>query len=326
VVNCINPFALSLPNRNVLVWLCCVFSISVCAEDELFTDYRVKTDLSGNIVATGSDTLASLMAFWAEDFSKLYPAVAFEMHNEGSATAPPALLVGASQIAPMSRRMSDAEFNEFENKLGFLPTEIPVAVDAIALFVHRDNPLEGITLNQLAAIFSSDGDCIEHKKVTTWGELGLDDAWRYKHIEAFGRNADSGSYSFFKDTVLCQSSFNEKMINLPGSGSIVQAVSYNPYAIGFSGKGYKTSGVKTLPILINGKATLPTNLNNTEWVYPLSRYLYLYVINPPNRPISEVTREFVTFVLSKQGQKIVELDGYVSIPPQLAQLNIDKIN
>jgi phosphate transport system substrate-binding protein len=305
------------------VWLLMLTAIKVNAQEGEFADYQQQLNISGKIVSTGSDTLANLMSFWGDDFKVIYPNVEFEMHSEGSATAPPALLTATTDLAPMSRRMSDDERNTFFQRWGYLPTEMAVAVDAVALFVHRDNPLPSITLNQLAAIFSNAGDCIHHEKITTWGALGLADSWYYKHIETYGRNADSGSYSFFKDAVLCQSEFNHNMQNLPGSGSIVQAVSYNPYAIGFSGRGYKTSGVRTLPILLNGKLTLPSDLNTVEWGYPLSRYLYIYINKAPAKALTPLVREFMTYVLSKKGQKTVELDGYVAISAELANKNVE---
>ena len=288
-------------------------------------DYQAQGKLSGKIYATGSDTLANMMSFWAEEFSRRYPEVEFELHAEGSNTAPPALLNGSSNLAPMSRQMNAAELALFQQKYGYQPTAIKVAVDAIAVFVHRNNPLKSISIKQLDQIFSAQMQCGGTKKLTHWGELGLDEKWQHQAIEILGRDSRSGSYSFFKDIALCRGMFASNMQTLPGSASIVQAISNNPAAIGFSGMGYKTSGVRTLAIMHQGEALLPSVAADTNWDYPLSRFLYLYVNKAPGIALPELLREFVLFVLSNSGQQTVELDGYAAVSPQVIADDLHKL-
>lgn len=319
-------------NSSLSLRLSAIFSlILVLAFNTLaFADgaqnYQQKAGLSGKLVSTGSDTLANLMAYWVEDFQSIYPHVEFELHSEGSSTAPPALLNGISHIAPMSRLMSSEELAQFQQKFGYPPTAVEVAIDAIAVFVHRDNPLPAISVEQLAAIFSANSNCHGQQKISQWGQLGLTDSWHSKPIEPYGRNAESGSYSFFKQAVLCNQDFATNMQNLPGSGSIVQAISYNQHAIGFSGMGYKTSGVRTLPIVVNGSLTWPNSENKAQWNYPLSRFLTLYVNKPPERPLPPLTQEFLLYILSKNGQKTVELDGYVKVANSVIEQNLIKLS
>lgn len=313
----------------VMGWLILQPLTAYCLNSPL-GDYQSQGKLSGKIYSTGSDTLANMMSFWAEEFTRIYPQVAFELHSEGSTTAPPALLSGVSNIAPMSRQMNSAELALFQQKFGYQPSAIKVAVDAIAVFVHRDNPLQAISIKQLDQIFSAQLLCGGTSKLTRWGQLGLDQQWEHKPIEVFGRDARSGSYSFFKDMALCRGMFASNMQTLPGSASIVQAISNNPYAIGFSGMGYKTSGVRTVAIMHQGEALLPSIAADTNWHYPLSRFLYLYVNKAPGIALPELLREFILFVLSNSGQRTVELDGYAAVSPQvivddLQQLEISQV-
>ena len=284
--------------------------------------YQPQHYLSGKISSAGSDTLANLMTFWAAEFVSLYPQVEFDLHSEGSATAPPALLSGQSNIAPMSRLMNKEELATFEQKFGYQPTPMRVAMDAIAVFVHQQNPLTTITMQQLAQIFAEQRHCASSEPIRYWQEFNINKPWSVEPIDVIGRNSDSGSYGFFKEVVLCNAAFFLDMQTLPGSGSIVQAISYNKNAIGFSGIGYKTSGVRTLAILQNGKANLPNKNGTTNWDYPLSRFLYLYVNKAPNKPLEPLIQEFILLVLSESGQKTVEQDGYTTIAPEIIQADL----
>jgi phosphate transport system substrate-binding protein len=298
---------------------------SIKAFNSPIGDYQSKGELTGEIKSTGSDTLANLMSFWAQEFQYRYPNIEFELHSEGSTTAPPALLTGASNLAPMSRAMKTEELALFQHKFGYQPIAIKVAMDAIAVFVHRDNPLTGITIEQLDRIFSDHALCGQHSQITRWEQLGLTEQWTHKKIDVLGRDSRSGSYSFFKDVALCTGAFSADMQILPGSGSIVQAISNNINAIGFSGMGYKTSGVRTLAIIQNEKMTLPNISTDTNWDYPLARFLYLYVNKSPNEPLPPVLREFILLVLSNTGQHTVELDGYAAVSEAVIEENLQKL-
>jgi len=145
--------------------------------DPTIAEYTKSSGVSGNLSSVGSDTLANLMTLWAEEFKREYPNVNIQIQAAGSSTAPPALTEGTSNIGPMSRRMKDKEIEAFEKKYGYKPTEIRVAIDALAVFVHKDNPIEGLTIPQVDAIFSSTRKCGEAEDITRWGQVGLTGGW-----------------------------------------------------------------------------------------------------------------------------------------------------
>ena len=279
--------------------------------------YKKTTDnVSGNLSSVGSDTLANLMTFWSEEFKRLYPSVNMQIQAAGSSTAPPALTQGTSNFGPMSREMKDKEIAEFESKYGYKPTAVPVAVDALAVFVNQDNPAKGLSIEAVDAIFSSTLKCGKDKSINTWGDTGLSGKYASKDIILYGRNSVSGTYGYFKDHALCKGDFKTSVKEQPGSAAVVQAVATNPYAIGYSGIGYTVSGAKALALKAKDgdqfiKATPANALNGT---YPLSRYLYVYVNKKPGQPLPAAEREFLKMALSKQGQQIVEKDGYVPLP------------
>jgi phosphate transport system substrate-binding protein len=299
---------------------------SALAIDPRIHQYQNTPPLTGELNSTGSDTLANLMSFWTDEFKAIYPEITVSLHSEGSATAPPALLSATANIAPMSRKMTENELSTFELKFGYEPTAIKVAIDAIAIFVHKNNPLNHISMLQLEAIFSARPRCTDATRIHYWHNLletGQDHTKTV--IDVYGRNSDSGTNGFFKKLALCNGRYIDSMQRLPGNASIVQAISNNPNGIGFSGLGYKTSGVRTLAILHQGKATLPDNVGGTNWEYPLARYLYLYVNKQPNKALPEVVNEFILYVLSEAGQTTVEQDGYTSLPQALIQQELKNI-
>jgi phosphate transport system substrate-binding protein len=287
------------------------------AVDANLPTYKKTTDnVSGNLSSVGSDTLANLMTFWSEEFKRLYPSVNMQIQAAGSSTAPPALTQGTSNFGPMSREMKDKEIAEFESKYGYKPTAVPVAVDALAVFVHQDNPAKGLSIEAIDAIFSSTRKCGKDASIDTWGQTGLKGKYASKGVTLYGRNSVSGTYGYFKDNALCKGDFKTSVKEQPGSAAVVQAVATNPYAIGYSGIGYTVSGAKPLALKGVGKdqfikATPANALNGT---YPLSRYLYVYVNKKPGQPLAAAEREFLKMALSKQGQQIVEKDGYVPLP------------
>ncbi|HBF45191.1 MAG TPA: phosphate-binding protein, partial [Shewanella frigidimarina] len=256
-------------------------------------------------------TLANMMTLWAEEFKHIYPNVNIQIQAAGSSTAPPALTEGTSQFGPMSRKMKPNEVEAFEKHYGYQPTAVRVAIDALAVFVHKDNPITGLSIEQIDAIFSSTHKC-GGKEINRWGDAGLDGNWAAKDVQLYGRNSVSGTYGYFKEKALCKGDFRPNVNEQPGSASVVQSVSQSLNAIGYSGIGYKTAGVKAVAISKKGdKFIEATAANAADGTYPLSRYLYVYVNKHPNKDLSPMDREFLRFVLSKQGQQIVEKDGYV---------------
>ncbi len=302
-----------------------VFSAaSMAAIDQSLPTYEKTSGVSGNLSSVGSDTLANMMTLWAEEFKQMYPNVNIQIQAAGSSTAPPALTEGTSQFGPMSRKMKPNEEEAFEKHYGYKPIAIRVAIDALAVFVHKDNPIKGLSIEQVDAIFSSTHKC-GGSDITRWGDAGLDGSWSAKDIQLYGRNSVSGTYGYFKKKALCKGDFKANVNEQPGSASVVQSVSQSLNAIGYSGIGYKTAGVKAVALSKKGDDYIAaTPENAASGTYPLSRYLYVYINKHPNKELSPMQREFVRYVLSKQGQQVVEKDGYVALPRSVIAKDLEK--
>ncbi len=289
--------------------------------------YQKAAGVFGNLSSVGSDTLANLMTLWAEEYKRLYPNVNIQIQAAGSSTAPPALTEGTSTLGPMSRKMKSGELAAFEDKYNYKPLAVPVAIDALAIYINKDNPLKGLSVAQVDAIFSSTRKCGSKKDISRWGGTGLKGSWALKRIQLYGRNSVSGTYGFFKQKALCKGDYKNNVNEQPGSASVVQSVTTSINGIGYSGIGYKTSGVKTVPL--NRKAGQPyipaTRETAASGQYPFSRFLYIYVNKPPNKPLPVLEREFLRMVLSKQGQQIVNKDGYIPLPARIIQQVLQRI-
>ena len=293
--------------------------------DPNLPDYTSVEGVSGNLNSIGSDTLNNLMALWGEGFRAIYPNVNIQVEGKGSSTAPPALIEGTAQLGPMSRPMKSSEIDEFEKKYGFKPTEVKVAVDALAVFVHKDNPLAGMTLKQVDSVFSSTLK-FGGEDVTTWEQLGLAD-WQGRAISLYGRNSASGTYGFFKEHALAKGDFKPTVKEQPGSSAVVTGIGNDIYGIGYSGIGYKTAGVRALPLGTTAgdfKEATPENALSGD--YPMARYLIIYLNRKPGEPMDKLTQEFVRFVLSKQGQEVVVKDGYFPMPSEVATEELQKLD
>nr|WP_305818869.1 phosphate ABC transporter substrate-binding protein PstS family protein [Photobacterium leiognathi] len=294
--------------------------------DVALMPYKRVSGISGNLSSVGSDTLANLMTYWAEEFKRRYPNVNIQIQTAGSSTAPTALVEATAQIGPMSRMMKTKEVEAFEQEYGYKPTAIKVAVDALAVFVHEDNPLKGINFEQLDAIYSRTLRCGGLEPINQWGQLGLTGSWQNRGIQLFGRNSVSGTYGYFKKRALCRGDFRNNVNEQPGSASVVQSVSTSLNAIGYSGIGYKTTGIKAIPVAREGddyvEATIENSVNGR---YPLSRFLYVYVNKHPNKPLAPMEGEFLRFILSSDGQKIVQKDGYIPLPVAVVEQNLAKL-
>lgn len=288
-------------------------------------EYQKASGISGNLSSVGSDTLANLMTLWAEEFNRAYPNVNIQIQAAGSSTAPPALTEGTSNLGPMSREMKDDELEAFEGKYGYKPTVIPVAVDALAVLVNKDNPVKGLTMEQVDGIFSSTYKC-GGTDIDTWGGAGVG-AWGSKSIQLYGRNSVSGTYGYFKEHALCKGDFKSNVNEQPGSASVVQSVTSSVNGIGYSGMGYTTSGVKMVPLAKKGSTTFveATPENAINGTYPLTRYLYVYVNKKPNQPLAPLENEFIKMVLSKTGQQVVIKDGYIPLPAKVVEKELAKL-
>ena len=302
-------------------------AIAAAKVDAELTDYQKASGVSGNLSSVGSDTLANLMTLWTEEFKRAYPNVNIQVQAAGSSTAPPALTEGTSNFGPMSRKMKDKEIAAFEKKFGYKPTAIPVAIDALAVYVHKDNPVKGMSIADVDAVFSSTRKCGGAADVAKWGDLGMTGAWANRDIQLYGRNSVSGTYGYFKKKALCKGDFKNNVNEQPGSASVVQSVSASINGIGYSGIGYKTSSVRAVPLTkkVGGEFIEANADNAVAGTYPLSRFLYVYVNKAPNKALSPLEREFVKLVMSRQGQEVVVKDGYIPLPAKVVAKTMSKL-
>ncbi len=311
-----------------LVAVAATGAVAAVEVDAKIPAYQKISGVSGDVNSIGSDTLNNLMTFWAESFRKEYPNVRIQIEGKGSSTAPPALIAGTAQLGPMSRTMKKDEEDAFVSKYGYPVTKIGVALDSLAVFVHKDNPIKGLSLPQVDAIFSKTHKGGISEDYSTWGQLGLTGEWAAMPLSLFGRNSASGTYGFFKEHALAKGDFKDTVKEQPGSASVVMGVTEDRSGIGYSGIGYKTSGVKA--VALSAKEGEPfaeaTYENVLGGKYPLSRTLYIYVGKEPNKPLPAVTAEFLKFVLSKAGQEIVVKDGYMPLPAEVVAKELAKLN
>ena len=288
--------------------------------------YTKTSGVSGNLSSVGSDTLANLMTLWAEDFKRNYPNINIQIQAAGSSTAPPALTEGTSNMGPMSRKMKDKELEAFEKKFGYKPTAIPVAIDALAVFVHKDNPIKGMSIVDVDALFSSTRKCGGAKDISTWNDLGVGGSLGRQDIQIYGRNSVSGTYGYFKSKALCKGDFRSSVNEQPGSASVVQSVSTSLNGIGYSGIGYKTSSVRAIPLSKKGGDFIEASPEMAvTGKYPLSRFLYVYVNKAPNKPLAPLEREFIKMLMSKSGQEVVVKDGYIPLPSKVVEKTLTSL-
>jgi phosphate transport system substrate-binding protein len=288
--------------------------------------YTKVSGVSGNMSSVGSDTLANLMTLWAEEFKRNYPNVNIQIQAAGSSTAPPALSEGTSNFGPMSRKMKDKELQAFEAKHGYKPTAIPVAIDALAVFVNKDNPVKGMKIADVDAIFSATRTCGGEEDITKWAQVGVSGSLGGQDIQIYGRNSVSGTYGYFKKKALCKGDYKNSVNEQPGSASVVQSVATSLNGIGYSGIGYKTSSVRAVPLAKKGDDYIEaTSENAVKGTYPLSRFLYVYVNKAPNKDLTPLEREFVKLVMSKIGQEVVVKDGYIPLPATVVEKTLKSL-
>ena len=306
---------------------------SAYADDAITLDPALKSyvkvsGVSGSVSSIGSDTLNNLMTLWAEGFRKQYPRVTLQIEGKGSSTAPPALIEGMALLGPMSRTMKNSEIDAFERKFRYKPTAIPVAIDTLAVYVNKDNPVQGLTMAQLDAIFSKSRRWGHHENIEWWKQTGLNDEFSNSPISIYGRNSASGTYGFFKEHALKNGDYKDEVKEQPGSASVVQSVSEDQAGIGYSGIGYLTSNVRAVPLADKEGAPFQeaTQQNADNGSYPLWRHLYLYVNKAPNKPLDPIVGEFIKFIYSKEGQKVVIKDGFFPLKADLIERELRKLD
>lgn len=295
--------------------------------DPALSGYESVSGVSGNLKSIGSDTLNNLMTLWAEGFQSVYPNVKIEIEGKGSSTAPPALIAGTSQFGPMSRPMKSKEIEDFEDNYGYKPSNFRSAVDALAVFVNKDNPLECLSLTQLDAVFSKTRNGGHDSDITTWGQLGLTGEWADRPISLYGRNSASGTYGYYKEVALFDGDYKDSVKEQPGSSTVVQGVASDKAGIGYSGVGYKTADVRTVPLKTSedGECFDATAENAYAGDYPISRFLYIYVNKDPNEDLDPLRAEFIRYVFTQAGQQAVVKDGYFPVTKSIADQDLEKL-
>jgi phosphate transport system substrate-binding protein len=295
--------------------------------DPAISAYQKASGVSGNLSSIGSDSMNNLMTLWAETFRKYYPNVKVQVEGKGSSTAPPALIAGTAQFGPMSRTMRSTEIDQFEQRYGYKPTEVRTSYDALSVYVHKDNPIKQLSLAQVEAIFGKSRKRGYKSNVTTWGQLGLEGEWANKPIGIYGRNSASGTYGFFREHVLKNGDYKDTVKEQPGSASVVQGITEDRYAIGYSGTGYRTSGVRAVPLAENptGPYFEGTYDEVISGKYPLSRFLYVYVNKAPGKVLDPLPLEFLKLIMSKEGQDVVVKDGYMPLTAAIVKEELAKI-
>jgi phosphate transport system substrate-binding protein len=291
--------------------------------DPALPDYKAGSGVSGNLTSIGSDTLNNLMTYWAEGYRKFYPNVNIQIQGAGSGTAPPAMIQGTAQFGPMSRAMRGSEIGDFEKRYGYKPTAIRGAIDALGVFVHKDNPLQCLSLQQVDAIFSSTRRGGANAPVTTWGQVGLTGEWASRPVAMYGRNSASGTYGYFKEVALSNGDYSPAVREQPGSSTVVQGVAADINGIGYSGVGYATADVKLVQLRgADGKCYGPTAEAASTGNYPLARFLYIYVNRNPNQRMEPLRAEFIRYVYSKQGQQDVIRAGFFPLVKAIADQDL----
>jgi phosphate transport system substrate-binding protein len=304
-----------------------VVTSATFALDQSLPAYQPIAGLSGQIKSVGSDTLSNEVTVWAKAFKDLYPNVTIEVEAKGSETAPPALLQAASQFGPMSIPMTTEQLDAFQKKYGYRPSSFRVAVDALAIYVNKDNPIGCLTLPQVDQMFSTTRKGSGGRSINTWGQAGLSGEWQAKPISLYGRDTISGTYEFFRTLALYGGDFKEQVKQQPGSEGIVEGVEKDKFAIGYSGVGFKTAGVRAVPVAVNdGRKCYDTSAEATySGNYPLARYLYIYLNKKPDQPLDALRGEFIKYILSREGQTQAEKGGFYPIKNDMREADLNKL-
>lgn len=291
--------------------------------DQTVPAYGYQESASGTLTISASDNMKPLVQFWAEGLTGRHPRLKATVLRDPSGTGLAPLLEHRTEIAALSRRMTAAEISEFVREYGYEPTEVPVASDALAIFVHKDNPIAGLSLEELDAMF-----CRERRRgirytIDSWGLVGLMDEWFETPVQLYGQNAKSGAGYFFREEICKGGTFTPRLNDVEGSASVVLELENDQYGIGFSLIGYRTPMVKPLPIAMvkGGRYVEPTFQTAMDGSYPLRRNLYLYVAKAPKSSLPPALTELIRFALSAQGQEMARDHGYVPLAsPELSRL------
>lgn len=317
--------------RTLFVCLALLLSNRAFSQVEVdpnLPDYTPVAGIGGeNLKTVGSDTMNNMLALWTEEFKKSYPGVKREVDGRGSSNALPALIAGQAAFGPMSREPKKSEITAFKEKFGYEPTILATSIDMLAVYVNKDNPVEGLSFPEIDAVFSSTRKLGAKRQADKWSFFVKKGPLFSQAISCYGRNAASGTYGYFKDVVLAKGDYGAWVAASPGSSAVVQSVGSNLGGIGYSGIGYKTPDVRAIGVAeeLGGELVLPVPENAYNGKYPLSRFLYLAVNYDERKPLDPVRAQFIRYVFSKQGQMQVVKDGYLPISADIAAEELEKV-
>ncbi len=304
--------------------------------------YAPSAELSGRLTIAGSDTMQPLLSRLAAEFMRRHPDVKIGVEGGGSKTALTKFVLGYSlqargdkassghqgsaktELLATSRALTADEVSKFTSKYGFEPLAIPIAMDAVAIFVNKENPIQGLTLTQVDAIFGSARKRGYPSKIATWGDLGLQGGWERQPVRLYGRDKQSATREFFINTALGNAELKSEVKEQPGTASVILAVAKDPLGIGYAGMGYPSSMVRVVPLAEEeGKPFVePTTESIASGQYPLSRFLYLYVNKAPDAKFDPVTQEFLKFINSRDGQDVVLRARFVPLTSSQVERNL----
>jgi phosphate transport system substrate-binding protein len=315
--------------------------------DDALRSYAAEARLKGSVRGAGSPVAGMLLQVMSDPFRQFQPDVRVELTLGGTSTGPPALLSGAAQMALMGRRYTDAETSAFRAKFRYPPVEVAIATDAVAVFVHRDNPIESLTIEQLRDVFSqrrrADGARLDH-----WSELNsativttrpaASGTRTTTHpsprrpppagpIALYGIAADGGESTLFREAILGDEPLSASMRVQLTQSSAVQGIAADASGIGYAAFLYSCRGVRAVPLVspADGRAYACTAADCRSGRYPLARSLYVYLNKPPSKPLDRPMHEFLRFVLSRDGQRVAVAAGGFPLSPDAANDALEKI-
>lgn len=269
----------------------------------------------------GASDLGRLIRDWTSAFQRDHAGATLRLRPARSLASPGAFDEARGDAIYVGYRLNREAIDGFSRKLGYKPTPIRVALDAVTIFVHRDNPIRGMTLAQAGSVFSRSPMCRGAQYLATWGALGLIGEWRTRPLQVFAIGSADDVYDYFSEQALCGGALGEFVQVRPDSGSVAGAVSESLNAIGYGRGGSTTVSVKPVPLAVDANMPFvaPSERNAVSGAYPLTRFLHIYVNKSPNRPLAGVQADFVRFVLSAEGQQIASRYGYIPVTPDVAK-------
>lgn len=311
-------------------FLLCVSTASVVhgqALDPNLPVYRPVSSLKGELKLVGSNTMSHVAAVWSDGFRQFYPDVRITIDVNGSREAVRAVETNEAHIGLLSRSIDAAEAESFAKTLGYQPKVLTPCLERIAVFAHKDNPINGLTLKQVDAIFSNSLKRGEERPIRTWGQLGFPGAWANQPIVAVGRKDDTGSQLFFKEAVLLGGDYREDLVPKTGNLDLVKSIGKDPRALGFAGLSCDAPEVRSVPLAIRpeGPFVAIDSPEADAGQYPLMRPLQLVVDHNPKKEMPAVESEFIKYVFSRLGQEDVIKAGFQAIPAQPAHIALDSV-